>query len=81
MGRGSPQTFNGKDQPNRLIGHILIRARSNGKRLGRPRVDPEVEEAIGDALRLGNKGIRKIAREMGVGVSVVQRVSGERAPL
>ena len=28
----------------------LARARSNGKRLGRPRVDPEVEEAIREAL-------------------------------
>lgn len=52
----------------------LARARVNGKRLGRPKVDPKVEEAIRDALRRGNKGMRKIARKMGVGVSVVQRV-------
>ena len=49
-------------------------AKANGKRLGRPRVSPEVEEAIRDALGKGDKVMRKIAREMGVGVSVVQRV-------
>lgn len=52
----------------------LERTRANGKRLGQPRVDPEVKEAIRDTLERGDKGIRKIAREMGVGVSVVQRV-------
>ena len=52
----------------------LSRAKANGKRLGRPRVDESVEQAIREALRRGDKGIRKIAREMGVGVSVVQRV-------
>lgn len=53
----------------------LARARSNGKRLGWPRVDPEVEGAIRHAPSRGDKGIRKIARELGVGLSVVQRVS------
>ena len=53
----------------------LARAKANGKRLGRPTVGSEVEEAIRQALRRGNKGIRRTAREMGVGVSVVQRVS------
>ena len=52
----------------------LTRARANGKRLGRPKVDPKVEEAIRQALAKRDKGMRKIAREMGVGVSVVQRV-------
>ena len=55
----------------------LARAKANGKRLGRPKVDPEVEEAIRQTLRRGDKGMRKIAREMGVGVSVVQRIKGE----
>jgi DNA invertase Pin-like site-specific DNA recombinase len=50
----------------------LARAKSNGKRLGRPKVDESVEQAIRQALRHGDKGIRKIAREMGV--SVVQRI-------
>jgi DNA invertase Pin-like site-specific DNA recombinase len=52
----------------------LARAKANGKRLGRPKVDPEVEEAIRQALGKRDKGMRKIARELGVGVSVVQRV-------
>ncbi len=53
----------------------LARAKANGKRLGRPRVGDEVEEAIRLALRRGDQGIRKIARE--VGVSVVQRIKRE----
>lgn len=52
----------------------LERAKANGKKLGRPTVGTEVEETIRKALRKGDKGIRKIAREVGVGVSVVQRV-------
>lgn len=52
----------------------LARAKANGKKLGRPKVDPEVEQAIHDALNRKDKGIRKIAREIGVGVSVVQRI-------
>ena len=52
----------------------LARARANGKRLGRPGVGPDVEESIRIALSKGDKGIRKIARELRVGVSVVQRV-------
>ncbi len=39
----------------------LDRARLNGKRVGRPRIDSEVEEAIREALSRGDKGIRKIA--------------------
>jgi DNA invertase Pin-like site-specific DNA recombinase len=53
----------------------LERARANGKVLGRPRVSAAVERAIKKARRKGT-GIRKIAREVGVGVSVVQRVVG-----
>lgn len=52
----------------------LDRARANGKRLGRPKVGEEVEQKIRLALEKGDKGIRKIAGEIGVGVSVVQRV-------
>jgi DNA invertase Pin-like site-specific DNA recombinase len=58
----------------------LARARANGKRLGRPTVGPEVEMAIRMALRRGDKGIRKIARELGVGVSVVQRLKVRTQP-
>ena len=44
----------------------LGRARSNGKRLRRPRVRSEVEEDIRQAFDRRDKGIRKIARGMGV---------------
>lgn len=58
----------------------LVRAKVNGKWLGRQRVDTEVEKAIPLALDWGDKGIRKIAREIGVRVSVVQRILGSRLP-
>jgi transposase len=45
--------------------------------LGRPRINGETEQAIRSALADG-KGIRKVAKECGVGVSVVQRVKAER---
>ena len=51
----------------------LERAKANGKVLGRPRVSVSVERAIKRARRKGT-GIRKIAREVGVGTSVVQRI-------
>lgn len=51
----------------------IARARAEGKHLGRPRISSETEQAIRAALAAG-KGIRWVARECGVGVSVVQRV-------
>lgn len=51
----------------------LARARAEGKVFGRPRVSEKVEAAIRAARRKG-RGIRRIARELGVGVSTVQRV-------
>lgn len=51
----------------------LARARAQGKKLGRPRVALEIERKILKARGKG-KGIKKIAREMGVGVGTVQRV-------
>ncbi|MGP8164171.1 MAG: recombinase family protein [Steroidobacteraceae bacterium] len=59
----------------------LNRARAKGKKLGRKTVDAKTEERI-RALRSkkgkdGNQmGINKIAREVGCGVSTVQRVLG-----
>ena len=53
----------------------LQRARAQGKTLGRPKVSPQVEDAIRQAKDAGT-GKKKIARELGVGVSVVQRVVG-----
>jgi DNA invertase Pin-like site-specific DNA recombinase len=51
----------------------LERARSKGQRLGRPTVGAEIETKIG-ALRSQGMGMLKIAKTLGVGVSVVQRV-------
>ena len=56
----------------------LSRARAQGKPLGRPRVPSEVEQAIREHRAKGT-GILKIAREMGIGVSVVQRVVRQAA--
>jgi DNA invertase Pin-like site-specific DNA recombinase len=57
----------------------LERARAQGKRLGRPRT-PEVVEKKIRAARCQGKGINKIARELGIGVSTVQRVVHEPTP-
>ena len=54
----------------------LIRARTEGKTLGRPKVSKEVEAAVRKALKAGT-GIRKAARELGIGTSTVQRVKLE----
>ena len=53
----------------------LKRAVAQGT-LGRPRIDPALEERIQAHLR-GGKGIRKVARECGVGTGTVQRVQQE----
>jgi DNA invertase Pin-like site-specific DNA recombinase len=54
----------------------LARARDEGKRLGRPRLDDKKAEAIRRARATG-KGIRSIARDLGVGVGTVLRVTSE----
>ena len=51
----------------------LARARAEGKRLGRPRVGKDVEEKIRLKRRKGGT-IHGIAAQLGIGVSVVQRV-------
>ncbi|CAI8981503.1 recombinase family protein [Methylocaldum szegediense] len=51
----------------------LARARANGKRLGRPQIGLEIEEAVRASLRAG-VGVLKTARTHGVGTSVVQRI-------
>jgi DNA invertase Pin-like site-specific DNA recombinase len=55
----------------------LARAIADGRKLGRPKVPKEIEENIRLA-RSGGMGMRKVARTLGVGVSVIQRL--ERAP-
>lgn len=56
----------------------LQRAQAQGKVLGRPKVTSDIEEAICKARDTG-KGMIKIAKELGVGVSTVQRVLREAA--
>ena len=58
----------------------LVRAKSKGKRLGRPRVSPDVERAV-IASRAEGKGIRKIADELGIGVSTTIRILQAYAPV
>jgi len=51
----------------------LKRAKEEGKKLGRPRVSQEVEAKVLKLCRQGN-GMRRIARELGIGNCTVQRI-------
>jgi DNA invertase Pin-like site-specific DNA recombinase len=54
----------------------LARARSEGKRLGRPTIPQATEDAIRAALsQPGRPGVRVIAKQFGVDPSTVQRIS------
>jgi DNA invertase Pin-like site-specific DNA recombinase len=53
----------------------LDRAKAQGVKLGRPKVPAKVEDAIRARLAQG-QGMLKVARELSVGVSTVQRVRG-----
>jgi DNA invertase Pin-like site-specific DNA recombinase len=54
----------------------LARARSEGKRLGRPTIPQAKEDAIRAALsQPGRPGVRTIAKQFGVNASTVQRIS------
>jgi DNA invertase Pin-like site-specific DNA recombinase len=55
----------------------LARAKDEGKTLGRPRIEADTETAIRKALKKGDRGMRKVAAELGVGVGTVQRVKAE----
>jgi len=55
----------------------LARAKAQGKVLGRKRTPRATERKIEAALRKGDRGIRKIAGDLGVGVGTVQRVKAE----
>jgi DNA invertase Pin-like site-specific DNA recombinase len=56
----------------------LARARAEGKQLGRPRVDEKTQNAIRSALqRKPRPGILKLAKELNVGTSTVQRIAAE----
>ena len=52
----------------------LARARSEGKQLGRPTIDPKLEAAIKSALDLGSS-YRKTARSFNVALGTVQRIA------
>jgi len=51
----------------------LERAKAQNKTLGRPKVSEETENQIKE-LRATGMGIRKIAKTVGCGVSMVQRL-------
>jgi DNA invertase Pin-like site-specific DNA recombinase len=55
----------------------LDRARKAGKKLGRPRVEGAKERAVRAALARGDMGILRIAADLGVGSSTVQRIKRE----
>ncbi len=57
----------------------LKRARKEGKQLGRPKIDPNVEKKIKTALDKGDDGMLKIAARYGVGSGTVQRIKAEMA--
>ena len=55
----------------------LARAKAEGKVFGRPKISAEKETAIARSLAAG-RGIRRVARELKVGVSVLQRIKHQR---
>lgn len=57
----------------------LARARKQGKRLGRPTVGLKVETRI-RALRKEGHGMLRIAQQLGIGTSTVQRVLAQTWP-
>lgn len=58
----------------------IARARAQGKRLGRKPVSAEIEAKIKE-LRASKMGMLKIAKQLGIGTSVVQRVVCQLDPL
>ena len=56
----------------------LSRAKAQGKTLGRPKVTGKVERAVLTARAEGT-GKRKIAKQLGIGVSTVNRIISEAA--
>lgn len=54
----------------------LVRARAQGKTLGRPKVGKQVEKAVRSARTKGT-GKRKISKQLGIGVSTANRIIAE----
>lgn len=65
-----------QDRINAGMARAKARGTKSGKPIGRQRTGDEVESAILTALGTG-QGKRSIARTMGIGVSVVQRVAAQ----
>ena len=83
MGRAMIQMASvfGEQERSMLRSRVLAgleRVRQQGRRLGRPKVSPKVEDAIRTHLRAGN-GILKVAAMVGCGSGTVQRVKREMA--
>ena len=83
MGRAMIQMASvfGEQERSMLRSRVLAgleRVRQQGKRLGRPKVSPTVENAIRTHLSAGN-GILKVAALVGCGSGTVQRVKREMA--
>jgi len=59
----------------------LLRARREGKRLGRPPIKDALRQRVVDALNAPGRtdGVRKIAKKFGVNPSTVQAISREIA--
>jgi DNA invertase Pin-like site-specific DNA recombinase len=56
----------------------LARARAQGKPIGRPKVNGQVETKV-LKLRAGGMGIKRIAKEAGVAVGTVYRILDQAA--
>jgi DNA invertase Pin-like site-specific DNA recombinase len=83
MGRAMIQMASvfGEQERSMLRSRVLAgldRVRQQGKRLGRPKVSPKVENAIRTHLSAGN-GILKVAGLVGCGSGTVQRIRREMA--
>ena len=55
----------------------IKRARAKGVKFGCPKTDHKTAQQIRKALQLGDKGILKIARELGARSGTVQRIKAE----
>ncbi|SED40271.1 Site-specific DNA recombinase [Rhizobiales bacterium GAS191] len=68
-----------RDMIRDRVNQGLQRARAQGKRLGRPPIDPKTEQAICAALAKGEQGMLKIAARFKVGSGTVQRIKAGMA--
>ena len=64
--------------PGRRFGQSANPAGAHGKRLDRPRIDATTEQRIRAALAMGDRGILRIAADLGVVSGTVQRLINKR---